>query len=170
MGSPYKGRDMVAPLQWGVHTSDLLHLSKASAACWPRLCCGGAALAQAGQTPSLPHVQKQARVPGLFLRLGSPVTNPRARQTHLMLKLSLSSSRRGRQRPQRPPPLQGDKRAAQPLLAPRLRSAPAEGRAEQASPALPGSPRALPGPGRGGRSGVRAGTAPQRWGGAATAL
>lgn len=46
-----------------------------------------------------------------------------------------------------------------------------QARAEQDSPAVPGSPRALAGRGRaepGGRSGVRAGTAPQPWGGAGT--
>lgn len=127
-----------------------------------------AALAQAGQAP-LPDVQQQARVTGLLLQLGPSITslncpahsNPRARKTRLTLKLSLTSSHTGRQRPGQLPPLSGDKS----LFAPSLRSAPPRSWAREGRRGQPGAVQlssgpAGAGPGRaapGGRSGVRAG-------------
>lgn len=87
-GCPYRGRYVAAPWQWGIHVSDLHHPSKPvglSSVLAPSLCCGAAASAQTRQIPSLPHVQRQARVTGLLLQASPRIVHhhpalPRTRQ------------------------------------------------------------------------------------------
>lgn len=172
---------MAAPWQWGIEVSDLHHLSKPvglSSMPAPSLCCGAAALAQTGQTPSPPHVQRQARVTGL-LRQASPrivhhhPARPRTQQSSSEESTSYAaaalkpSSHTGLQRPEKPPPLQEDKRVAK--ARPRPPTQPGQGRQNRSAQRCP----ARFGPSRGGPSregGADSGGRPQRWGGAAPGL